>query len=77
MVHGVHVLPQVGQVLWYLELIDEVLAGDSYMLQLGDQLEIETAHVVAGYELALALAQMLIDRAQMLQQALLGLRLVS
>ena len=47
------------------------------MLQLGDQLEIETAHVVAGYELALALAQMLIDRAQMLQQALLGLRLVS
>lgn len=76
-VHRVHVLPQVGQVLWYLELIDEVLAGDSYVLQLGDQLEIEAAHVIAGYEFALALAQMLVDRVQMLQQAQLGLRLVS
>lgn len=76
-VHGVHVPPQVGQVLWYLELIDEVLAGDSNVLQFGDQLEIEAADVVAGEEFGLALAQVLVDRVQVLQQAQLGLRLVS
>lgn len=77
MVHGVHVLPQVGQILWYLELIDEVFAGNSNVLQLGDQLKIETAHVVAGYEFAFALGQMFVDRVQVLQQTLLGVRFVS